>query len=137
MAWLAATPEKKQETRAEEYERRFGPYCPELDLPEIWGGEHIVEYLFELGPTVKGEEISHPDIGWWQENTGAVVDEFEATMLVALSRAYIAQYRRSSGKSCSRPWSRPFTQEERNERIRQQVEARKARKKLQEQQHKK
>ena len=135
MAWLQATPEKKKETRAQDYKRRYGEDCPELDLPDVGGCEHLVAYLFEVGPTVRGEELTHQDLRYWQENTGSELEEFEATMLVQMSRAFIVQYRASS-KTCPRPWRRELTPEEKAERGRQQVAARKARQQQQQQKQK-
>lgn len=126
MAWLQAKPDKKKETRAQEFKGLYGPDCPELDLPGVDGAEHILEYLFEIGPAVRGEELTHSDIRDWQENTGPV-SEFEARMLVKLSREYLRQHQDSSGKACPAPWRRERTAEEKAARAQQQIEARKAR----------
>lgn len=135
MAWLHAAPgddsgtkgtKKDRETRGEEFKRRFGDDCPELDLPDACGCEHIVTYLFEVGPSVRGEEITQGDLRDWQENTGPV-SEFEATMLIRLSREYLGQYRKAGEKACPAPWRRERTPEEKAARAQLEIEARKAR----------
>lgn len=128
MAWLHAKPEKKSETRGEEFVRRFGEGCPEVDLPDACGCEHVITYLFEVGPSVRGEELTHTDLWHWQENTGAILSEFEATMMVRLSREYLGQYRKAGEKeACPAPWRRERTPEEKAARAMLEIEARKAR----------
>lgn len=131
MAWLHAKPEKKKEARGQEFKRLYGDACPELDLPDVGSAEHIVEYLFEVGPAVRGEELTQPDLYFWQQNTGAALCEYEASMMIRLSREYLAMLRQASEKACAAPWRRERTNEEKAERARLQIEARKARSKQQ------
>lgn len=133
MAWLHAKPEKKKESRGQEFKRLYGDECPELDLPDVGNAEHVIGYLFEVGPAVRGEELTHGDLWHYQQNTGAVLCEWEASMMVLLSREYLAMLRKASEKACPAPWRRERTNEEKAERARQQIEARKARSKMQQQ----
>lgn len=127
MAWLHATPPKKKETRAQDFRRRYGDDCPELELPDVGSAEHIAADFCEVGPTVKGEEITQMDLHYFQENTGAVLTEFAAKTMIRMSREYLSRYREYGSKVCPPPWRRPLTPEERIERNKQQIAARKAR----------
>lgn len=127
LAWLHAVPEKKKESRGEELRRRFGEDCREVDLPSVDGCEHLVSYLFEVGPSVRGEELTHGDLRSYQENTGTFLDEFDASMMVRMSREYLAQYRKASAKTCPAPWRRERTPEELEALAALKAEARRAR----------
>lgn len=126
MAWQHAKPGKDRETRAVELKRQYGADCRQLELPDVGSAGHIIEYLFELGPAVRGEEITHGDVVNFQRIVGPI-SEFEGSMLVKLSRAYLSQHHASSGKAVPAPWRRELTAEEQWARDRLKEQARLAR----------
>lgn len=81
-------------------------YSPEM--PEI-GAEHVIAYLFEIGPTLFGNmgeaPLSHTEIAAWQENTGVVLSSWEARSLLLLSKEYLLQAQRAEKPDCPAPWS--------------------------------
>lgn len=68
-----------------------GAYRPELVPPEIDGGHHLIDYLFEAGPGMSGEALTFQEIGSWASQTGRVLDTWEPVALRRLSCAYLAE----------------------------------------------
>ena len=57
---------------------------------EIDGFEHLVDYLFEAGPTSGDEPLRWAELESWQRQTGVTLDAYGAGAIVALSREYLA-----------------------------------------------
>lgn len=72
-----------------------------LDLPLIDAGEHLITYLFDVGPSVGGEVLSYSEIAAWLSISGVVISPWEAETLRKLSAAYLAE--REAAKSPDRP----------------------------------
>lgn len=69
---------------------------PLLQLPEIDHGNHIIEWLHEVGPTQDGDKpLSWQEINAWKQATGTEATAEELVMIRQLSRVYVAQYHRS------------------------------------------
>lgn len=64
---------------------------PELVLPPIGFGGHLVDLLFDVGPSSAGEVITFQEIVAWQRVTGVRLDAWEAETLRRLSHAYLAE----------------------------------------------
>lgn len=76
----------------------------ELQGPKVdWCVEHILEYLFEVGPTCGEYPLTHTELRNWQENTGIELCEFEATALVSLSREYLSFMQEAKEDGYPRP----------------------------------
>lgn len=93
-AWLAATPTKWPKSRHAHFieMREKGNPVPDLDLPPVKAGAHLVRYLLEVGPTAGGEALSYAEIAAWKGQTGTVLDAWSTTTLRSLSQAYLAEY---------------------------------------------
>lgn len=63
-----------------------------MELPAVEAGEHLVEYLFKVGPGIDGKPVSFAEIAAWTDLTGVVLTSWEATTLRELSVAYMAEY---------------------------------------------
>lgn len=68
----------------------------------------MVEWLFELGPTVAAGmgagPITHGDIADFQSNTGIDLDAWQARTLRRLSLDYLAESHKATKPDCPPPW---------------------------------
>jgi hypothetical protein len=88
------------------------------DLPEVFGGLYLVEYLMDAGPgSVAGMgmvPITWPDLAAWQDQIGIQLAPWESKMLRRLSGEYLAQARKSEQPDCPSPAYTPLTDEVRD-----------------------
>lgn len=70
---------------------------------------HLVNYLFEIGPTVAvgmGEApITHVDISAWMANTGIALEPWEARLLRRLSIEYLSASHQARKPDAPAPWA--------------------------------
>lgn len=77
---------------------------PQLEAPPLmWELAYLVGYLFEVGPAVAGQELTHVELRAWQENSGVQLDDFGALALKQMSRAYLGQYHAAQKPDCPYP----------------------------------
>jgi hypothetical protein len=103
IANAAATPlSRLQKMRADLKDESFFPVMPFVDA------EHIIGYLFEIGPSVSGgmsqAPITHGEIAAWQANIGVELQPWEARFLRSLSIEYIGQSVKSEKPDCPAPY---------------------------------
>ncbi|MBY0237867.1 MAG: hypothetical protein K2X55_00985 [Burkholderiaceae bacterium] len=84
----------------DEYGSDFEP-----DMPAVDGFEHMVEYLWQVGPVVGDGAVTHAELHFFQQNTGIVLSEWEATTLRRLSVAYLNESHSATEPSCAPPWA--------------------------------
>lgn len=92
---------------------------PELVLPPLEAGGHLVDYLYRVGPATGGEALTFQEIVSWQEATGRQLDAWEAETLRILSGAYLSE--QHEAKDPNRP--PPFFAAGRDAPSRQDVDA--------------
>jgi hypothetical protein len=67
-------------------------------MPDIGDFQHLLDYLFELDICKSSGMGLYPigfdDLTHWQNLTGVIVNSFEASALVRLSRIYVNFYNR-------------------------------------------
>lgn len=80
----------------------------ELLMPHLDAGEHVVEYFFDVGPTVGGEPITYLEIGAWAEMSGAQPTPWECQVLRRMSVAYAAQHHASRDLKALSPFTAPL-----------------------------
>jgi hypothetical protein len=114
IAWAKCIPEGDDRRTRED---RIIDAGGELDLPDC-DAEHIVSYLFQIGPHHGGAAIPHSEIESWQRNTGIELDFWEATILRRLSWEYLAESMQSDAAR-----EAPFTTEQKIQRDREQIAA--------------
>ena len=116
MAWLNTTPRddskslsgnvKAKRTKSRAQAMKDDGLQPEY--PPIWT-PHLIEYLTEVGPVVPGGmsmvPISWRDLTAWQENTGIVLEAWEARLLRRLSHDYLAQTVEAENPDCPSPFT--------------------------------
>jgi len=73
-------------------------------LPECSSG-YLLQYLFEVGPSLGGNPITHAELASWQQNTGAQLSFWEAQTLHQLSKEYVQQCHKSVERDCPAPYS--------------------------------
>lgn len=106
---MDARPGKAKTSRLTQLKAREerGESPPELELPEIPEAvEHVVEYLFEVGPIVGDHAVTFSEISAWRQETGVSLNEFEATTLRILSQAYVGMLHEASDAKCPPPLMR-------------------------------
>lgn len=75
-----------------------------MELPEVPEAvEHLVGYLFEVGPLVGEHSVPFSEINAWRQATGAVLSEFEAVALRTLSQHYAGMLREAGDAKCPAP----------------------------------
>jgi hypothetical protein len=97
-AWLHATPKDSKgkaaaRSRLESFriDEEAGRTRIELIMPPIEGGDYIVGYLFEVGPSCAGEPLSFCEIEAWARQTGRILNCWEPVALKRLSNSYLAE----------------------------------------------
>ncbi len=80
-------------------------YLPDMPPVDV---DHIIEYLFDIGPDVNtgmGDvPLRSEHLIAWQEETGISLLPWEARFLRRLSRAYIVQAQKSEKPDCQPPF---------------------------------
>jgi hypothetical protein len=70
-------------------------------MPPVDVGRHLIDDLFEVGPSVAGEPLTFQEIAAWSGLTGRSLDAWEPVALRRLSLAYLAEYQ--AAETMSRP----------------------------------
>jgi hypothetical protein len=80
-------------------------------------GLHLVEWLWDVGPTVAGgmggAPVESRHLLDWQAETGVTLQPWEAKLLRRLSRAYLAESMDADKQACPAPWSTAPTPDKR------------------------
>jgi hypothetical protein len=94
-------PQKPRREQIEDDGRE--PLMPPLD----WG-DYLVEYLFEIGPTLPtgmgSAPLTPPVIESAQRLLGIEFQPWEARLLLRLSREYLAESLKATKDGCPPPW---------------------------------
>ncbi len=84
-------------------------YQPEM--PPLQCGEHLISYLFEVGPVLSGgmgpAVLSHQEIASWSGLIGIALQPWEVRLLRRLSAAYISEAREAEKPNHPPPWASP------------------------------
>ena len=85
-------------------------------MPPLDGGDYLVGYLFEVGPTMAGAMGAGPltfgEIRAWAELTSIRIDAMETRLLRRLSIEYLNESHRAEKLGCLPPWKTPQTKRE-------------------------
>ena len=77
-------------------------------MPPIEWGVYILDYLFEVGPTMPGGMGSGPltfsEIEAWQRTVGILLSPFEAQLLRRLSVEYFGESHAATKIDCPAPY---------------------------------
>jgi hypothetical protein len=73
-------------------------------MPPLDAGEHLIDYLFRVGPSIAGEVLTFQEIQAWSEASGVVLDGWEAETLRRMSGAYLAEYQAASDLARPAPY---------------------------------
>lgn len=106
LGWLHATPEKRKETRYQDYVNRNKHEPP---MPEVECGEHLIDYLMEVGPAFHNGMGPVPvpffEIESWSRMTATTMTPWEAQALRELSQAYVVSMQQAEKPNCPAPWA--------------------------------
>lgn len=84
-----------------------------VSLPEI-DSEHIVNLLFDIGPSVQGgmgpAPLSHGEIAAWMQNMGIELHPWEVQFVRRLSRDFVAESSRATDPKCPPPYESDMEQ---------------------------
>jgi hypothetical protein len=92
-------------------------------MPQFEAGAHLLEILFELGPTKSsgmGQQvgIDEIDLVAWQYNQGVSLSPWEAKAVRTLSKEYAYMLGQASDVNCPPPWVDPnILSEQRRQKI--------------------
>lgn len=79
-------------------------------MPSISGGEHVLGYLYEVGPVMPTGmgpvPVTHQELESWQNLTGIELHPWETRFLRALSREYRTQAQTSEKADCPPPYGK-------------------------------
>lgn len=93
-------------------------------MPEC-GATHILEYLFEIGPTVPLGMSSGPvpfsEIEAWQRVTGIELSPWESRVIRRLSRDYLEQSFESRDPGCEPPFDSDEVESKRRDLVALQI----------------
>jgi hypothetical protein len=110
VAWWNAVP-KPDDSKVEVTKTRLeiikedgrAPHYPPLEC-----AQHIVNYLFEIGPVMSGGmgtvQISNTELQDWQRNIGITLNPWEARFIRKLSADYQSESHRAAKEGCPAPW---------------------------------
>lgn len=70
-------------------DRKDQSFHPEM--PPVQCGLHLVDYLWEWGPSLGDAPLNHAELKACQENTGVELSSWDASTLVLLSKAYLGE----------------------------------------------
>ena len=87
------------------------------ELPECVA-HYLLEYLFDVGPTINDGHLTYEEISAWQSSMGLELTPWETQQIHKLSRDYISQAYKSTAFDCPAP----FTDSVRLEQQRELVE---------------
>lgn len=92
----------------------------ELVMPPIEAGEHLIDYLFKVGPSAAGETLTFQELAAWCAMTGHHLTAWEAATLRQLSGAYLGEYEAAANAKRPAPYQtaeRVISREEVSNRI--------------------
>ena len=106
MAWLSATPEKEEVSRAESFERSGSPF---LKLPDVGSSYYVVKYWQDCGSVGYGSSgivpLSWTEIRNWREENDLQIDYRERKMIREMSKAYVNEYYAAKDPNRPAPYS--------------------------------
>lgn len=101
---------------------------PPLLPPVPHFAAHLIEHLFDAGPTMAGglsgaEPLSSAELLAWQDLTGVPLTPWESRTLRRMSRAYAAESREARTPSRPAPWVPDAVETDRREVVSRQIGA--------------
>jgi len=82
-------------------------YLPEM--PPVDAADYLIEYLFEIGPTVAAGmgagPITHVEMCAWVDLTGIELCPWEVRFLRRLSREYLSEFHEAEKTDRLPPWN--------------------------------
>lgn len=123
-AWLHAAPKRPEKSKDApvsrlkkmRQDRKDETYMP--DMPPLEGGEHLIGYLWEVGPVMPAgmgnSAVTHQEIVAWEKLTGIDLQAWEARWLRALSGEYMAAHHAAQEPTAPAPWNPQASPEQLN-----------------------
>ena len=106
MAWLSATPEKEEVSRAESFDRTGSPF---LKLPDVGSSYYVVKYWQDCGSVGYGSSgivpLSWTEIRNWREENDLEIDYRERKMIREMSKAYVSEFYAAKDPNRPAPYS--------------------------------
>jgi hypothetical protein len=86
------------------------------ELPECIA-HYLLEYFFDVGPTIDDGHLTYAEISAWQQTMGLVLTPWETQQLHQLSRVYIDQAHKSRAFDCPAPYSDEVVEQQQRELV--------------------
>lgn len=115
-AWLQAVPREpgKKKTDRRNRAQRIRDKGGALLQPPLRAAQHLINYLFEIGPAIHGSmglaPLSHCEIAAWMGSTGIRLQPWELRAMHNLSRQYVAEYHQAEDPERPAPYGEPERQ---------------------------
>lgn len=113
LGWLRAVPDpgfRKNKSGKPQPRPRLEtlkPDSPAAQMPELEGGQHLLEWLHELGVTSSGMNGPIPllwtEINAWKQATGTAATAEELVILRRMSSEYVSQFNASADPTLPPP----------------------------------
>ena len=110
-AWLSAVPDTNTRNKRNErtrYELLKDKNSELLNLPEVNYAEYLIDYLFEVGPSMSNGmglcPISYQEISSWLQTTKTECNSWDVNVIRHLSKVFINQYHESIKVDCPPPY---------------------------------
>ncbi len=95
-------------------EEREGEAQVLLEMPPVDAASHLIDALFEVGPSIAGEVLTFTEIQAWQNATGTPLNSWEATTLRRLSGEYLAERQAAEAPDRAPPYIQDLDQHRKN-----------------------
>jgi hypothetical protein len=79
-------------------------FVGQLYMPDASGGEDLLGYFFEFGPSLPDGPVSARDVLSWGEALGIEWQPWQTRLFVRLSREYCAAQHEARPESALPPW---------------------------------
>jgi hypothetical protein len=94
-------------------------------MPDITGVGHLIDYLYDMGPTLSGAAgpipLTHEEMEAWQRNSGVELGPWESSLLRRLSIEYLDSAQAAKNENCPSPLDPPELTEDQRETISNKV----------------
>lgn len=77
----------------------FSPEMPPVEA------RYLIDFLFEIGPTIGEQALTHGEIEAFQRNTGICFTGWESRTLKILSNEYLSESWKARKREARAPWT--------------------------------
>ena len=106
---MNAIPDKAEGDKSKDENKPRREGMAGIEMPDC-DAHYIVGYLFEIGPSIGEQPLSHGELLAWQQNTGIELNAWESRILRRLSIEYMNESHKAKAIDCPSPWQKELTE---------------------------